>query len=92
MSPDDATAIALNVLVFLASDPARLNRFLGLTGLSPDRLRAEAGTAPLSMAILDHLLADESLLMVCAAELVIPAERFAAAHAVLSGAGSWHDG
>jgi len=62
-----AEQIGLSALVFVTEDEDRLGRVLGETGLSPDDLRASAGTPEGLVAVLDHLLADESLLMVFAA-------------------------
>ena len=58
---ENAEAIGLAALVFLTEDEDRLGRFLSETGLSPDDLRASAGTREGLVAVLDHLLADESL-------------------------------
>lgn len=58
-----AETLALRALAFLAGEPERLGRFLALTGIGPDRLRAAAGTPETLAAVLDYLLADESLLL-----------------------------
>ena len=50
-----AEAIALQGLTFLAEDAARMLRFLKLTGLELDEVRARAGTPELSLAVLEHL-------------------------------------
>ena len=63
----DATAIALEALAFLAADLERLGRFLALTGLSPDTIRAAAASPGFLAAVLDHLAEDESLLVAFAA-------------------------
>ncbi len=81
---DGAAAIALDALRFLAADAARLGRFLSLTGIGPAELRAHAGTAGLQSAVLDHLLADESLLLVFAAEAGVEPQRIGFAHALLA--------
>jgi hypothetical protein len=81
---DGAEQIALDALTFLATDPARLGRFLALTGIGPAELRAAAGTPGLQAAVLDHLLVDESLLLVFAAERGLDPERVALAHALLA--------
>lgn len=81
---DGAEAIALAALGFLAADVARLGRFLALTGIGPDELRAAAGTASLQAAVLDHLLADESLLLVFSSEAGVEAQRIGFAHALLA--------
>ncbi|MGH6836773.1 MAG: DUF3572 domain-containing protein [Methylocella sp.] len=63
-----AESIAIEVLNYLAGDPARLDRFLALSGLGPNNLRATAGEPEFLVAILDHLAADESLLLAFAAK------------------------
>jgi hypothetical protein len=56
-----AESIAIEVLTFLAGNPARLDRFLALSGLGRDNLRAAAGEPEFLAAILDHLASDESI-------------------------------
>lgn len=85
MSADEAQSLALQTLAFLAGDGTRLQRFLSLSGLSPADLRASAGTAHLQLAVLDHVLTDESLLMVAAADMGVAPEAFARAQSLLSG-------
>ncbi|MHB2165944.1 DUF3572 domain-containing protein [Alsobacter sp. R-9] len=63
----ESEAIAVEALGFLASDAERLDRFLALTGLSPETIRAAAGTPGFLAAVLDHLAQDESLLVAFAA-------------------------
>ncbi|PNE12369.1 MAG: hypothetical protein CR217_03920 [Beijerinckiaceae bacterium] len=60
-------SIAIEVLTFLAGNPGRLDRFLALSGLGRDSLRAAAGEPGFLAAILDHLASDESLLLAFAA-------------------------
>lgn len=67
LSKAAAESIAIEVLTFLAGNPARLDRFLALSGLGRDNLRATAGEPGFLAAILDHLAADESLLLAFAA-------------------------
>lgn len=71
---DEAETLGINALQFLASDPERLGRFLALTGIGPAELKASAGEPHLLAAVLDHLLRDESLLLVFAAEYRIAPE------------------
>lgn len=68
MTPDLAEALALRALGYLAAEPERLGRFLAVTGIGPDSLRDHAADTDLLAAILDHLLADESLLLAFSAE------------------------
>lgn len=44
----------------------RLSRFLKLTGLELSEVRARAGSPEVMLAVLEHLAADESLLLVFA--------------------------
>ncbi|WP_020087298.1 DUF3572 domain-containing protein [Hyphomicrobium zavarzinii] len=61
---ESASTLALTGLSFLAEDGPRLGRFLALTGIGPDQLRAAAGAPETLLAVLDYLLGDESLLLV----------------------------
>lgn len=87
LDADDSAAIALKGLGFLASDMTRLGRFLTLTGVGPAELRAQAATPAMQIAVLDHLLNDESLLLVFAAETGLAPEIAASARRVLAGPG-----
>lgn len=64
----DATALALSALVFLTEDEARLRRFLGDTGLAPGDLAAVADQPATMTSVIEHILADESLLLVFTAD------------------------
>ncbi len=64
ISLEYAEEIAIRALTFLAEDEAKLAHFLNLTGLSPDQIRTEAQTKSFLAGVLDHLLSDESLLLV----------------------------
>jgi len=80
---DTAEAVALQGLAFLAEDGARLARFLALTGLEMAEVRARAGSRELSAAVLEHLCADESLLLVFAASRGLAPDSIARAAALL---------
>ena len=84
-SQADAERIALAALAFLAEDATRLARFLALTGIGPAELRAGAADGSINGAVLDHLMADESLLLVFAAENAISPPDIQIAHALLTG-------
>jgi Protein of unknown function (DUF3572) len=83
MPQDMAEAIALEGLAFLAEDRARLQRFLDLTGLQPLLLRRDAAEPFLQRAVLEHLAADESLLLAFAANRALAPESIARALALL---------
>jgi hypothetical protein len=82
----EAETIALKALAFLAGDEDRLERFMALTGLSPEAIRAGAGTAPFLAGVLDYLRGDESLLLVFAESAGVAPRDIATAAAALSGA------
>ena len=83
MVADQAEIIALQALAFLAEDAHRLGTFLALTGLGPDELRAQAREPHLLAAVLDHLLRNESQLLVFAADYRIAPELIGQAHSAL---------
>lgn len=64
---DEAEALALSALAFLAEDGARLGRFLGETGIEPQALARRASAPDTLVAVLDYLLGDEPLLLVFSA-------------------------
>ena len=82
---DAAEAVALQGLSFLLAEQARAARFLRLTGIEPDEMRARVGSVELMLAVLEHLSADESLLLVFAAESGIAPEDIGRAMALLDG-------
>jgi hypothetical protein len=69
-----ATELAIAALSFLAGEPERLERFLALTGLGPQSLRAAAREPSFLLGVLDHVAADETLLLAFASENEIDPE------------------
>lgn len=64
--PVDAERVAIDALTYLAGDPDRLSRFLALTGLGPDTLRAAASSPDFLASVLAHIVAHEPDLIACA--------------------------
>jgi hypothetical protein len=85
MSQELAETIGLKALKFLAEDASRLERFLALTGLGPADLKRNASSPAVLQAVLEHLLLDESLLLVFAAEADVPPADVEPAGRVLAG-------
>jgi hypothetical protein len=83
----EAEALAVEALGFLARDDERLGRFLAITGLGPENLRAAASSPGFLAGVLAHMAEDEALLLAFAADAGIRPERIAAAHARLAGPG-----
>ena len=74
-----AMALALQALVFVLGDEPRADRFLALTGLTPDALRAGVGDPVIMGAVLEFLANHEADLVAAAAALDIAPETLAAA-------------
>lgn len=65
-APDDPEALALAALAATLTDERRARRFLDLTGLDSDELRARAGERSLLAAVLGFLEAHEPDLLAVA--------------------------
>jgi hypothetical protein len=82
----DAAAgeIAIAALTFLAGETERLERFLALTGLGPESLRAAAREPGFLLGVLDHVASDETLLLAFANENGIDPQDVERARAALA--------
>lgn len=78
-SPSDPQALALNALGWVLADQDRAERFLSLTGLTPEDLRASLGEPGTLGAVLDFLCAHEPDLLGAADALGVAPEVLAAA-------------
>lgn len=78
-SPSDPQALALNALGWVLSDQDRAERFLSLTGLTPEELRASLGEPSTLGAVLDFLCAHEPDLLGAADALGVQPETLVAA-------------
>ena len=78
-APRDAEELALAALAATLNDERRAQRFLDLTGLSPDELRGRAGDPGLLAALLAFLEAHEPDLMEVAAAIGVRPEALVAA-------------
>ena len=67
-----AETLALAALAFIAAEPERLGRFLAMSGIGPDSIRAAAREPQFLLGVLDYVAADEPLLIAFAAENAIP--------------------
>ena len=85
LNEEQAVEIGYAALAVLAEDLDRLTRFLNLTGVSPGQLRDRADDPAMLAAVLEHLLADESLLLTFTANAGVPPESAARLPALLHG-------
>ena len=81
MSPE---TLALAVLGWILSDPPRAERFLDLTGLTPDILREQIGEQSILAAVLEFLINHEPDLVAAADGLQISPQAILVAHNQLS--------
>ena len=58
-----AEMLAIQALAFIAEEPERLATFLSGTGITVEGLREAAGESGFLAGVLEHMLADESLLL-----------------------------
>jgi hypothetical protein len=83
-----ASEIGIAALQFLAEDPVRLERFLALSGLGPHNLRQAAAEPAFLGSVLEHLAADERLLVAFAVNQNLKPEIVARAREALAGPAS----
>ena len=76
---NDPVELVLQALGWVLSDPARARRFLDLTGLTPESLRAGIGEPGTQAAVLDFLCAHEPDLLGAAESLGVAPAALAAA-------------
>lgn len=80
-----AEELAIAALSFIAGEPEQLGRFLAMTGIGPDSLRDAAREPRFLAGVLDHVAADEALLLAFAAANEIDPEAVMRARDVLAG-------
>lgn len=84
LSRDEAEALAITCLQFIADEPERLSRFMAISGLESQDIR-EAATEPnFLVGVLDYVLQDESALLTLSANAGCDPASVAAARASLS--------
>lgn len=83
---DAAAALAIAALGFIAGEPEQLGRFLALSGIGPDSLRAAAREPNFLLGVLDHVAGDEALLIAFAGHSGIDPGEVASARDALAGA------
>ena len=77
--------LAISALAFLAEDPERLGAFLSQTGIGPEMIRKAAADPSFLAGVLDHVVADEPLLLAVAEYAGVSPETVERAHLALSG-------
>jgi len=80
-----AEMLAIQALAFIAEDPGQLTRFLGMTGIEAGKIRAAAREEGFLAAVLEHMLADENLLIRFAESAGVDPANVARAYSALGG-------
>jgi len=80
-----AENLAIHALGLLASDPERLGAFLAATGIGPDMIRKAAAEPSFLAGVLDHVSADEGLLIALAEHAGVAPQDVEHAQAILCG-------
>ena len=62
-SQEAAETLAIQAFGFIAEEPERLGAFLAATGIGPEAIRDAARQPDFLGGVLDHMLANESLLV-----------------------------
>lgn len=84
LSQDEAEAIAIGALAYIAGDVELTRRFLALSGLEDGDLRQAAGEPGFLAGVLDFVMAHEPVLIAIAAADNRPTAEIEAAHRLLS--------
>lgn len=82
-TPDPA-GLSLGALAWVLADERRAHRFLDLTGLTPDQMRARIQSPELQLSVLDFLCSHEPDLLAAAEALAVEPGQLAAARERLS--------
>jgi hypothetical protein len=77
--------LAIQALGFIAEDPERLGRFLATSGLTVEHIRSAARDPDFLAGVLEHMLADESLLVAFADSVAIDPANVGRAQQMLGG-------
>jgi Protein of unknown function (DUF3572) len=87
-----AEELVVAALAFLAADPQRLARFLDLSGIAVESIRAAAREPGFLAGVLDHLASEEPMLVAFATEYGIDPLDVVAARDLLAGVHRESDG
>jgi hypothetical protein len=87
ISREAAETVAIQALNFIAEEPERLGRFLAMSGIGPESLRAAAGEPGFLAGVLDHVLGDERMLLAFAERVELDPAHVGVARELLGGPG-----
>ena len=79
-----AETLAVQALAFIAEDDSRLGAFVAATGIAPQSMREAAREPNFLVGVLEHILAEENLLLAFADSAGIDPAEVARAHHALA--------
>ena len=82
---EEAEALAIQALTFIAGDGERLGRFLAITGIGPGEIRSAAREPGFLGGVLEYIASDHRLVATFAAEMGHDPAAIDKARAALSG-------
>jgi hypothetical protein len=82
---ETAELLAIQALTFLGEDPVQLGRFLALSGIGPEDIRAAAYEPGFLAGVLEHIAGNEALLVGFAGHADIDPSEIGKARAALTG-------
>lgn len=82
---DAAEMLGIQALTFIAMEPERLGRFLAISGIGPDSLRAAAKDPGFIRGVLDYIMGNEKELMEFTEFLSVEPSAVGQARAALGG-------
>mgnify|MGYP006388889437 CR=1 FL=1 len=85
MPAEVAEELAIQALSYIAGEPERLGRFLTITGIGPEPIRAAAGEPGFLAGVLAYLASDEQLAADFTTEAGCQPADIARAHNALGG-------
>ena len=85
---ETTASLAIVALGYLAVNAEHLDRFLALTGITPDEIRKAAAEPDFLAGVLDYVAGNEALLRAVAAHAGVAPEEIDRARQILSG-GDW---
>jgi len=85
MTGEAAEGLAIQALTYLAGDAERLSRFLAITGIGPQQIRAASSEPGFLAGVLEHVAGDERLLTAFATDSGVDPADIGKALAALGG-------
>jgi len=84
LTREQAEALAIQALTFIAEDGERLGRFLAVTGIGPAEIRTAAREPEFLVGVLEYMASDDRLITTFAGETGLDPTDINRSHAALA--------